>query len=101
MGIEFFLDAKYGNVTKGPDNETHVGDAILLINQDIPLFVAKMLISSEKGRIVMNNTLRVCDQKFIEKMTRLASTYMDASKNTTIGPQKVRCPLHKVWMIRG
>lgn len=92
---DFSFDSKFVNLTPGIDNQTHIGEATLKILQNIPNYVVNIIASSEKGKTIMNTTMKPCERSMQQKfytfmLAAFRSDSVTVDSNTTI------CPLAEV-----
>lgn len=98
------MDSEFGNFTKNPDNETHIGSAEVEFIRKIPRFVdTKVLMSS--GHVILNKTITLCDEKSVKKfrafLVRSIGIFGTPDPNAAQRqpPPEIKCPLQEVLKI--
>ena len=93
----FFIDPDFGNITKLPDNETHIGAITIHFFKEITNFVIKLKAISANKQVVMNQTIKPCDQKWVTKRLRFAqrskTLMLQLFSKDSKDPPKLECPL--------
>lgn len=95
--MEVVIDSDYGNFTKKPDNETHIGSVSFQFTQKVPSFSeAVVLMTGQKS--ILNKTIPRCDDKAMKRFKTflVRSVGIIGKPNNDDPPPEISCPLQKV-----
>lgn len=100
MGLELNFNPLYGNSSQSTSNATHFGEMSFWYFQRIPHYIINAIVRTEKGKIVMNYTIKPCDAKMLKRMDRLLESIMKSEKLSANEKFKtpLTCPMEKVSM---
>lgn len=98
LNVTMQFSPNYGNVSEITRNKTHISEVTLWSYQEIPKVLRKTIIKSDKGKLILNNTIDPCDMKRVQKMLSLVQLTVQSTKSVSdiLRSWFLECPIVKV-----